>query len=243
MTEIFLDLFNMNIMDNCKIKINQILQLVTYQDKYVEKFDALSLSTLDIKECIIFDKNLPEFKGLQKLNKDITDILNEGYIAQQSFLSKSRNDLENCKIIRSNIMKLDEKDKIQIFDSNTIAENQNPLDYYLAHQEFKASALKLYENINQNINAKLNSLISIKKVIFLYKSAIIEIATANNVSNAEMKLNFLISKKFDPIFQHRLFYILEDKEIIQEIESLWGELVYNDVGLKDLTTYDLTNRV
>ncbi len=98
-------------------KLLQLRQSVLLHQKYIEKFDALSLSSLEYDERsnkFIFPPSIsssgteqtglaPELRGLHGLVKEVNDILNEGHIAQQSLLNHIGNEVEACVKIQTMI--------------------------------------------------------------------------------------------------------------------------------------------
>eukprot|EP01042_Synura_sphagnicola_P031358 gene31358-40375_t len=71
-------------MESAVRQLKQCHQSVVYHDKYIDKFDAISLASIDVDKPSPQQIEKVEFKSLQRLSKDVLDISSEASISLQS---------------------------------------------------------------------------------------------------------------------------------------------------------------
>lgn len=85
-------------------RLHQFRQAVLLHQKHIEKFDAMSLASLEKDDHGNFTGSIPQLRGLERLCKEGMDILNEGNIQQQTQLAKWRKDIEACLKMKQHLV-------------------------------------------------------------------------------------------------------------------------------------------
>lgn len=206
-------------------KLRQLHQAVIHHDKYLDRFDALSLASVDL---VLRNESLVEMKSLQKLGKEVSDILNEVYIAQQSYLASMRRDLDICsenlrRIHRHNvhgvINESDAVDPESIVDEDQLASrkmltNSRALEATLLANDMQNQLKQLYESIVESMDSKVFMLRLIREVLEFYHDSMVDIASRSGVLQADKKASLVITPRFEPILRHKIFIVVAEVTII-----------------------------
>lgn len=194
-------------------KVEQLRQSVLFHGKYIEKFDALSLSSLDVDDQGRVIGNIGELPGLTKLLKELNNILNEGHVARQEFTSNIQKDLKRCIKIQLTLLKQtsNQSVKADVFseENGTTQSQDQPLEISLLEQELKNQLKLVYESITDAIEERLRIIRMIKEIMNTYESAIIEMGSESGVLNPSKKAKWVMIERVSPIFQHNVFVVEE----------------------------------
>lgn len=201
-------------------KLRQLHLAVIHHDKYLDRFDALSLASADL---LLRNESLVEMKSLLKLGKEICDILNEGYISQQSYLASMRRELDicsenlrrvNCHNIHGVINESDAVDPESTVAEEELASrkmlnNSQILEATLLANDVQNQLKQLYESITESMDSKVFMLRLIREILEFYHDSMVDIASRSGVLEAELKASLVITSRFEPILRHKSFVVAE----------------------------------
>lgn len=209
-------------------KVNQLHQAVVYHDKNVDKFDALSLATVEFATtstgALVISQRPPELKGLNKIYKDINDYLNEGYIAEQAHLKSIRDDIDMCLqsliVIRSNGQSHSGSAEDEVDpESNNVKtssipqplemSSDNSMELELLKKELTNKLRVLHESLVEIKDNKVYLLNLVKEILEHYRLRILEMGDSNGVLNVKVKAELTIVPKIDMIIRHKIFSVTE----------------------------------
>lgn len=198
-------------------KIEQLRQSVVFHGKYIEKFDALSLSSLDVDDRGRVSGTVAEMPGLSKLIKELNIILNEGHIVRQEHVSNIRKDLKRCIKIQytllqhNNISTNSSSTKLESFDEEDgiMSHSDQPIEISLLEQELKNQLKIVYESISDTIEEKLLIIRLIKDILNTYEANIITIGSESGVLNATKKAKWVMLDRTANIYRHNIFFVEE----------------------------------
>ena len=110
------------------------LEALLKSDLYIEIYDALSLSAIEVHGSQInnFD-NSPKMEGLRRLSSDIFKILNEIQSISENSVSNLKNDLKSCEKL---MLEAKERNSQKMYLSGTTTLNDNMDDDGEEEEEF-----------------------------------------------------------------------------------------------------------
>ena len=174
--------------ENVQRKLKNLeTSVLAESDKYVDKFEALSISSVDIDEQQNPPSSLPDLRRLKLLSTDLNYVLTEAYIEQQSLLSNTRTELSDCNSTW-NSMKTNKESEIKFVESQ--------LKHQLKH---------LYDQIVLMIDFKATTLQSVQKIFDSYSKYLISTGQANGVLQASKKVSIVTTPYFLPLLGNRFF--------------------------------------
>jgi len=191
--------------ENVQRKLKNLeTSVLAESDKYVDKFEALSISSVDIDEQQNPPSSLPDLRRLKLLSTDLNYVLTEAYIEQQSLLSNTRTELSDCSSTW-NSMKTNKESEIKFMESQ--------LKHQLKH---------LYDQIVLMIDFKATTLQSVQKIFDSYSKYLISTGQANGVLQASKKVSIVTTPYFLPLLGNRFFLTEEEESILATVRSIWA---------------------
>jgi hypothetical protein len=197
-------------------KVEQLRQSVVFHGKYIEKFDALSLSSLDVDDHGRVSGTVAEMPGISKLIKDLNNVLNEGHIARQEHLCNIRKDLKRCikiqyTLLQHNNSSNSQQLKVESYDEEDgiIVANDQPIEISLLEQELKNQLKIVYESISETIEEKLLIIRLIRDMLNTYEANIVNIGSESGVLNAAKKAKWVLLDRTSNIYRHNIFVVEE----------------------------------
>jgi hypothetical protein len=183
-------------------------------DKYVDKFEALSVASVDIGDTEAGVQDIcPEMRKLKALATELANILNEAYIEQQALLCNTFTEVQQCKngwealaAVRSRAAG----------DKQDIRSLENQLKHQLRH---------LYDQVSLVVDAKATILLSVQRVCDSYVSSTTVIGNANGVLHAGTKVTFVTSPHFKPLLNNR-FFVTQEVTLRNPLVVFGGGLQY-----------------
>lgn len=240
-------------------KLRQVHQSVIYHGKHIDQFDAVSLASLDLKKSLPEQLYSLQFKSLQRLVKELTDILNEGSIMEQTQVLSLRMSLDESS---KKLGKLKEKTSVTVMDEELLLSssegNESPmipgiskrprsvsqnLQDALILKDLQSSIKSLYEEISDMLEQKVVSLRLVRQVLEFYHQSIVELAAANGVLKAAAKANLVIPPRVESVFQHKFFFTHEEEELREQTSVLWSSTVLGNAQHVSLAERDLSEIV
>lgn len=214
-------------MESAVRKLKQCHQSVVYHDKYVDKFDAISLASIDADKPSPQQIENIEFKSLQRLSKEVIDILNEAAISLQSNIISTEKTVRLCsvsldKVKNSNVNQtqaLREPDLL-FSDENNAEEDSTAikkrsrsdsasLEETLLAGDLQQQLRQSHEDISEIIEAKVLSLRLVHEIIEHYHQSIVDLAQSNGVLHADERANLVIPPRVAPLLNNALFSVAE----------------------------------
>lgn len=185
--------------------IQSIEKSLVQNGKYINKYDALSLSILDIDDDSNTIVTTPKMEGLQQLVTDISTVLSNGFDEVQTNLV----DIDTGIIA---VKTASEKLNRSVNSNNNVN--------YVSHSVTKEQVLKekknlsnklqdLYDKITKLLEMKSRMLDSIENMFEVYYNSIVSCAMENGVLNTLDRANTVIDPFREEITHHSL--LLHDK--------------------------------
>lgn len=249
-------------------KLLNIRQSLLVGEKYVSKFDALSISIIEIDEQNHYSTELPRMEGMRSLANDINNVLNEAYIEQQQPLSELRLSLSECKKISEEVL-ADMKhgnsndhssiDPEQFLDTMKQTSSSFTLSKTLDKQ-LRPKLIEIYETVSSVIDAKFSMLEQVQDITDYYVRTVVAVAAGSSVLRAEDKVNYITRPHFSPLLTHRLFNSAEvsscvlcivqlssiwfqEQELLSTVRHIWSVLVLGGDELSELAERQLAKNV
>lgn len=242
-------------------KLKVLHQSVVFHDQFVDKYDAINLASIDLSKPIPEQVAKIEFKSLQRLSKEVIDILNEGSIVQQSTVISIQRNLELCSKSFRTIKAhgLEEADLLS-FDSDsshhTAADgdtsgdiqkrgrsNSQSLEDNLLASDLHMHMRQSYQTISECMESRVLALRLLHELIEHYHHSMIDLATSNGVLNADQRAQYIIPPRVQPLLQHKIFNANEEDELLQKVRKLWAEAVLGNRDFMSLADADLNQIV
>jgi hypothetical protein len=214
-------------MDSAVKRLQQVHVSVIYHDKYIEKFDAMSLATVDLTQPIDPQRRDIELRGFQLLIRELTSILNEGSISSQTAILGILSDIqqrEEKSQQTSQHRKLDPTLTLERIDDpnssnndevqhihKSIASSQETVSELLFQKDFQSQLIHLYKILFEVGEQKVIMLRLLLEIIEHFKEKMIEIAQQTRILNASEKAHSLIQPNMTLLTQHKLFIMAEVK--------------------------------
>lgn len=218
--------------------------LVTIHGLHIHKIDAMSLSAMEIDQQGLIGGHIPRLDGLTQLSRELADILNKGWIRQQSFLAISNEELAECSkacdalhLPQSNRKSLPDEVELLSFDSSPSAPADGASSLQLI--ELKTCLRDLYISLNAFSQCKLTMLRCTREVAACYESSLIEIATSHGVLQAERKFHTAASSVLQGLVEHKLFSTEEEHGLLRMVRELWGRAALGGSASQELADLDL----
>lgn len=234
-------------------EINNLHCNVIIHGKFLNKFDAMSLSSLDLDESTgTVQGQLPKLEGLNNLYKELNDILNKGFIRQQQFLSTVKELLSRGQTL-ANTLHLppshkrevrvggsheEEVDDLITFESSPDAESAS-----YQKQELRVLLRDLYMALTSFSETKLAFLRCTQEIIHCYEETIVGLAEANGVLQVATKYQLATSTIMTALLEHKFFMTQEEDGMLERVRRLWGRLALGGNASQVLTEKDLARVV
>jgi len=226
-------------------------------DFYIEVYDALSISIVDIDNESRNDFiHYPRMEGLRNLCSNLLSILDEAQSRYDKQMKKLSADVFcvdrlNSEVLEYYKMKMtpmtpivniddgsDTDDDVEDVDNDEVHERNNLFEetsnksvvrnviksvkrniietsrechekHSLVLSQLKYEIQSLYCNVISIIDTKLDTLLTIRRLVELYTSRIYAIAVANNVFSASIRVEMVVNHHFSPILGHTFFRTVE----------------------------------
>jgi hypothetical protein len=197
--------------------------------KYVNKFDALSLSTVDLEEggedsASSFPQVvMPKMTGLCQLTDALHDILNEAYIEQQTITPLIHNKLKECENIAEMIGR-----NIDV-DSAASQDKQKTLE-----MTAKSQLQDLHGRISNMVDIKLSMTEMIKIIKDCYFKALTQIAQESNVLSTVPRARLVVLPTFDTLLTDRFFNIQDESASLRTLAVLWARVFLKGESTSDV---------
>lgn len=198
-------------------KLINIKQSLATGQKYVSKFDSLSIAVIDIDENNNFSADLPRMEGMRTLANDINNILSEAYIEQQQPLIDFKNSVVECQKLAEEIMTelkpfADKKQQVSVVDPKLFLDSikgssniNHSTHGRTLETQLRPKLIDIYETISSIIDTKFSMLEQIQEITAFYIGTVVSVASASSVLRAEDKVNYLVNPHFSPLLSHKLF--------------------------------------
>jgi len=216
-------------------------------DKYVSKYDALSLSIIEtdaLSNPIDDSIHLPRMDGLRKLVHDLLDIFTEGCIEQQMLLSNVRKEIEEANVSTKQVLSSLESHSNEGFSGNKDPTNalsfdelavmtRNLYNVQLSSQartlelQIKPILSNLYNRLNSMIDSKLEILQCTMQITDQYTASVLELAREHGVLEPMKKSQHVIGPHVQPLMNHKFFDTKEEEALLGVIRRTWSSLVFH----------------
>lgn len=227
-------------------------------EKYLSKFDALSLSKIENTKKAGAD-DIPKLLGLERLVKELSHILNEGHIEFQTLLPRIKEDLQKCKSLSREIVhylrpfdEQHEDNQLLLLGVDELTlENIKQMEHKLNSMELnhhgktldmqlRPRLHSLYNEISKLIEVKLEMLLSLQNLVDSYSQRVVTMASENGVLSAVEKTHMVLATTLNPLLKDRFFSTTEENVILQELQSVWAYMVLGSTEHKDLASAQLS---
>lgn len=243
-------------MESVLRKLRQLHQSIVYHDKYIDRYDAVSLASLDLNKPLPEQVYNLEFKGLRRLIKDLTDILNEGSIMHQTYIIKIQRQVEACA---ENLQRIKAHQVHSVIEPEALVEtdeiaseeessnqrrkrtfsHSHTIEESLLVQDLRSHLKYAFESLNESVESKVIALRIVRELLEHYHQSIVEIATSNGVLKASAKANAVIPNRVDSVLKHKVFVVNEEKELSEQVATLWADAVLGSSDHASLAERDL----
>jgi hypothetical protein len=159
-------------------------------EKYVDKFEALSIASVEVEEPSA--STFPEMRKLKVLATELSYILNEAYIEQQSLLGNTKTELSSCNS-EWNAMSTN---KAQSSNDHTVQSTESQLKHQLKH---------IYDQIAFIVDFKSNALQTVQRVCDRYTRSMVSMGQFSGVLHASKKVALVTAPHFQPLVSNRFF--------------------------------------
>lgn len=181
--------------ESCHRKLKVLSTAVFAEsEKYVDKFEALSIAAVDTEYGSSRSAEHPEMRRLKALATELGHILNEAHIEQQAVQCNTVAEVQGCNEAWAELSAVRERGGTA--DRTEIKAMENALKYRLKH---------LYDQVSLVVDAKASILLAVQQICASYSSATASIGHFNGVLNARAKVTLVTAPHFEPLLNHRFF--------------------------------------
>eukprot|EP00981_Chlorochromonas_danica_P012825 scaffold5444_cov181-Ochromonas_danica.AAC.6 len=232
-------------------EINNLHCNVVIHGKFLNKFDAMSLSSLDLDESTgAIQGQLPKLEGLNNLYKELNDILNKGFIRQQQFLATVKELLCRGQTLAHALhLPSHKKEKEEVIggwsqeeeevDDLLTFESPDPESASYQKQELRVLLRDLYMALTSFSETKLAFLRCTQEIIHCYEETIVGLAEENGVLQVAVKYRLATSTIMTALLEHKFFMTQEEDKMLERVRRLWGRLALGGNTSQVLTEKDL----
>lgn len=216
-------------------------------DKYVSKYDALSLSVIEtdtLSNPVDDSVHLPRMDGLRKLVHDLLDIFTEGCIEQQMLLLDVRKEIEEASVSTKQVLSALEPHSSEGLIGNKDLDNalsfdelaamtRNLHNFKLSSQartlelQIKPILSNLYNRLNSMIDNKLEILQCTMQITDQYTASVMKLAREHGVLEPTKKSQHVIGPHLQPLMSHKFFDTKEEEALLGVIRRNWSSLVFH----------------
>lgn len=184
-----------------KLKIIETA-VVAESGKYVDKFEALKIAALDLDDKSKSNSGTsPELKKLNCFATDLNEVLNEGYIEQQSKLMTLRMDISECLKSKDETLESGKPDTGNTENSSNI---MKPIEIRLKHQLHYA-----YDKIYEIVDIKTSTLQLLHRLFSSYVKSVVAVGDESGVLHTAQKVEMVTAPYFQPLLQNKFFVTQE----------------------------------
>lgn len=177
--------------------------------KYINKYDAMSLSLVDLTESTQNSPVQPKMESLKVLTTEINDVLNEGYIEQQSVLSALKCDVDMCGkssnfINRESLIQLGNDllpDQVN-YVNNSLINKDAEIEISAVEKQLKLKLNSSYASATSIMELKSEVLRILFSISENYTHHIVEIGRDNGVLQVATKANVVVAPYFTSLTSH-----------------------------------------
>jgi len=197
---------------------------------YIEKFDALQLATMESPDEIendTFDFHTlppisPTLNGLEKLEKDLYEVLEEAYVTQQAKLSSLNSEIEQFESYLAS-----KEDILNISDTEIIQGANDKLKTKITVKYMEKRLLESYNVCSAFLDNKLKSYETISSTMDGYIRFISILAQQLNIAYAKDRSQAAVKPKLKKLLSHRYLDTSDVDRSLELIFKLWGRLFFN----------------
>lgn len=229
-------------MESAVRQLKQCHQSVVYHDKYIDKFDAISLASIDVDKPSPQQIENVDFKSLQRLSKEVLDIFSEASISLQSTIISAEKTVHLCaasldKVKNSNANQTQAlrepdllfSDESNAEDDSTTIKRRSRSDSASLEETLLAGDLQQqlqqsHEDISEIIEAKVLSLRLLQEIIEHYHQSMVELAQSNGVLHADERANLIIPPRVALLLNNSVFSVTEvnNRSLLFSICTPWA---------------------
>jgi hypothetical protein len=180
------------------------------QNRYFDKFEALTISSVEIDTERNEASNFPEMKRLKALSADILKSLNEGNIEQQTLLASINTDLLALQKTIADI-KGPTDSSGEALNLGKVSANERILNDLFKSQaeeleyQMRPQLTSMYDNVMKFSDIKTEMLQTVDRIINVHCKKVAAMAEENGVLQASAKINLITAPFFNPLKTHKFF--------------------------------------
>ena len=214
---------------------------------YIEKFDALQLATIESPDEIENDSYefhtlppiSPTLNGLEKLENDLYEVLEEAYITQQAKLSSLNSEIEQFESYLSS-----KEDILNINDTEVIQVSNDKMKTKITVKYMEKRLLESYNICSSFLDSKLKSYETISSTMDGYVRFISILGQQLNIAYAKDRSQIAVKPKLKKLLSHQYLNTVDIDKSLELIYKLWGRLFFNSdthLGKHSLLAMKATN--
>ncbi|RYH30345.1 hypothetical protein EON65_05455 [archaeon] len=218
-------------MEGIEQEMNVIHQQTIIHGRYIQLYDAMSLSSIEINAAGNISGSMPKLDGCMLLFKDLMDLFNKAYIRQHSFLAKLHDEIEGVTsnadtvlspmFLTKGTLDVETAPVEKLIDIDEVVEETNvtsplanssvDIDDVIKIQKslVKSTLRQIYIALTSFMDVKLALLQCTQEIVNCYDTAIKSLAEQNGVLHAGIKYHIVVQPFMDSLLGHKLFNTVE----------------------------------
>ena len=214
-------------MEGAEQEMNVIHQQVIIYGRYIQLYDAMSLSSIDIDANGNLSGSMPKLDGCMLLFKELMDLFNKAYIRQHSFLTQLKTEVEletsNVDAVLSpaslpsnveeglveKLIDVDEVVEVTNVTMPIISKNSAKEAVTIQKNHVKSRLRQIYIALTAFMDVKLALFQCAQEIISYYENSIKSLAEQNGVLHASIKYQIVVQPFMDSLLGHKLFNTVE----------------------------------
>jgi hypothetical protein len=223
-------------LDKVVRKLQALEQAVAGSELYANIYEAQSLSTIDLETdptVASDDLVMPAMAKLRRLCEEVSGVLTEGCIEQQTELARLRAELLKCKQSCLSICRVRPGEELhdlreeeeELLQMDLREEGLGIKQARMLEVQLKAQLTALYGDLVGLVDSKVMVLQSVRGIGCRYCDRMAALGASSGVTQAAQKVALASAQHLPPLLDNRLLSTSEEESLLHTLRTVWAQLV------------------